>query len=120
MDYERFFRDLRLEDERRAQPFARTWARASTRMGGTRGSRRALRSVAKAAVILTVFGVSAGIIRPSARPPALVVPTSTWRSPTDFLLKSPGEVLLRTVPQLGEPLSDDTIAIPRKATGGVK
>jgi hypothetical protein len=44
--------------------------------------------------------------RPSARSRTTVVLISRWRSPTEFLLNSPGEQLLKTVPRLNESLLD--------------
>jgi hypothetical protein len=39
-----------------------------------------------------------------SRQPAMLI--SEWQSPTDFLLRTPGEQLLKTVPRVGESLID--------------
>ena len=80
-----------------------------------------------------VSGVAGGLVAAAAAALVLVMPdedrefdalvtsfamTSEWTSPTDGLLRSPGDDLLRTVPGIGpttasptsgDPLSDDTI-----------
>lgn len=43
------------------------------------------------------------VARKRARPTGPVV--AEWRSPTDFLLRTPGDELLRTVPRVGDSLS---------------
>ena len=46
-----------------------------------------------------------------SRPWALV---SQWRSPTDFLLTSPGDQLLKTIPRLGESLREIKAIMPEE------
>lgn len=50
--------------------------------------------------------------RPAARSyqPAMLI--SEWRSPTGFLLRTPGEQLLKTVPRVGESLFEIKLRIP--------
>ncbi len=48
----------------------------------------------------------------SARPRQPAVFISQWRSPTDFLLKSPGEQLLKTVPRPGESVREIKASMP--------
>ena len=48
----------------------------------------------------------------SARPRQSAVFISQWRSPTDFLLKSPGEQLLKTVPRPGESVREIKASMP--------
>jgi len=40
-----------------------------------------------------------------------VIFISQWRPPTDFLLKSPGDTLLKTVPRLGSGLAEINVTI---------
>lgn len=53
--------------------------------------------VAAAALLLSI-GVRS-MLRPVR--PAIDLSVTTWRGPTDFLLRVPGEASLRTVPTLG-------------------
>jgi hypothetical protein len=58
-------------------------------------------AVAAAIVLIALI-----LARPDAPPPHAFQPDlrrSTWRSPTDFLLETPGSELLRTVPVVGSP-----------------
>ena len=61
--------------------------------------------VALAAAIVVIAVVLA---RPDQTPritvrPAVELGTTAWRSPTDFLLNTPGSELLRSVPSMGSP-----------------
>ena len=59
--------------------------------------------VAIAAGIALVAIVLARPDRPSQNVSTVDLGTATWRSPTDFLLATPGSDLMRTVPALGSP-----------------
>jgi hypothetical protein len=74
------------------------------------------RLVAAAVIALIAFvlarpdpppqNVSRGVVR---------LDRSTWRSPTDFLLNTPGSELMRTVPTVGSPDSWGPINLPRRS-----
>ncbi len=95
------FHDLRQTDERLTPPFTRVWQAASVRVQVARRPQRISRRVAAATALLVAAGVGGAIFRQPVRPSATTTLTA-WRSPTDFLLRSPGETLLKTVPQVGE------------------
>lgn len=50
--------------------------------------------------------------RPFVRPQAPAILISQWRSPTEFLLRTPGEQLFRRVPRLDESLVNIKAIIP--------
>lgn len=90
--------------------------------GGRRPSARvpalvALAAAAAAAVVL--FWPQGPRGQPSAGLDAAAITTlSEWRSPTESLLRVPGEELLRTVPSLGSSILDRGALAPRPANGG--
>ena len=112
------FRALRLEDERLAPSFARVWAAAASRTAELRRPSRALARLAAAAAVLTMAGVATVVLRQQTRPPSQEMSISQWRSPTSFLLASPSEPLLKTVPQLSKPVVEIKMIAP--AEGGTK
>ena len=59
--------------------------------------------VAIAAAIALVAIVLARPDRPSSSVSVVDLGAATWRSPTDFLLATPGSDLMRTVPSFGSP-----------------
>ncbi len=76
-----------------------------------RRSYRSYRMVAAALVVaMLVFTAVIYIIRFDRPQPrrldADLSTISTWRSPTDFLLKTPGNELLKTTPVIPSPLPD--------------
>jgi hypothetical protein len=61
---------------------------------------------ATACLLIAVIAVSLIWISQNRSPPAppnAAPSLADWRAPTDFLLNIPGQVLLRTVPRIGEP-----------------
>lgn len=95
------FAALRENDRRRVPGFATTVARARARAG--RPSRRLL--LAGAALAAAVAGFLVIVIhQPLSRPtPTPAVPSITdWKSPTDFLLATPGREVLGAPPRLGQ------------------
>jgi hypothetical protein len=92
------FADLRREEEGRIPPFAEVVRRGRAR--SSRGARfLPARSLwLSAAVALVALGVWLGvwleIPAREPRPSAAVPPLAEWRSPTDFLLATPGRDLL--------------------------
>lgn len=88
---------LRREDEALAPEFAGAWA------GRNRGRRRSAgKLVAIAVCVVTIAaGVWLRIGASKPEPKRDVASISEWKAPTDFLLNTPGQELLRTVPTLG-------------------
>ena len=61
--------------------------------------RRRHMGVAVAAVLLVVALATLLVVRRPGHEPE-VAPISTWRAPTDFLLKTPGSDLMTSVPKI--------------------
>ena len=95
---ERFAR-LKREDRTHVPPFRAPRAREAPRWG------RLGQFAAAAAVVL----IALVLARPDRTPPAITgrgsidLSTVAWKSPTDFLLLTPGSELMRTVPAVGSP-----------------
>lgn len=113
------FQALRREDERVAPAFSRSWESALARMRKPSRSWRLLRAIT-AATVLTLLGVFVVFFVHSTRPPELGVGISGWRSPTNSLLKSLDDPLLKTGPRLGGPSVDIKLVMPDKKNGGVR
>jgi hypothetical protein len=94
-DLQARFAELRRQDASQALEFARLTHR--------RGAERKpfpLRKLAVAVACIAIVALMVARLRP--RPPLAPVPSLTeWKSPTDFLLQTPGRELLKTVPQFG-------------------
>ena len=93
----RRFAALRRAELEAAPPFRRVWAAAQAQ-------RRPLPRVrfVVAAVALTILGLLWLRPDPGRAPESGISPSiAQWRSPTDFLLATPGRELLSTVPALG-------------------
>lgn len=85
------FAELRRQDALRAPEFAGLIRRSRPPM---------FRRMAVAAVCVLVAGLLVLVLYPRRpAPPALSL--TQWRSPTDFLLQTPGRDLLRSVPRFG-------------------
>ncbi len=95
------FEALRREDAAGTPPFQATVAAARARPAAGPGH-RALRLAAAAAAValVAVVVVSTRRERDGVRL-EIDLATVRWQAPTDFLLKLPGDELLRSVPQLG-------------------
>lgn len=90
------FAELRRQDAGSAPEFPALLRRRAKRPGS-----RALSRLAVGVACVLVIAVA--LARFHSRPPAKPVPALTeWRSPTDFLLQTPGRELLISVPRLGE------------------
>ncbi len=113
------FEALRREDERVAPPFSRSWESALARMRKPSRAWRPLRAVA-AATVLTLLGVFVVFSVHPTRPPEWGVGVSEWRSPTNSLLTSLDDPLLKTVPRLGGPSVDIKLVMPDKKSGGLR
>ncbi len=93
----RWFTALRREEAQAAPPFRRVWAAARA---GRRPRRRVRFAVAAVALALLALLW----LRPGPAPESGTSPSiAQWRSPTRFLLATPGRELLSTVPALGDP-----------------
>ena len=93
------FESLRREDAARTPPFGVTVAAARARQV-TAPRHRALRLAAAVVAVGVVVVVSIWRGRDGVRL-QIDLATVRWRAPTDFLLKLPGDELLRSIPQLG-------------------
>lgn len=87
------FADLRREEEGRTPPFDEVVRRGRTRSARAAGLLGARPLWLAAAVALAVLGVWLGARTREPRHPA-VPSLAEWRSPTDFLLATPGRDLL--------------------------
>ncbi len=110
------FQALRQRDERLAPSFPEVWAAAGDRARRASSAWRGVRAAARTAVVLAGLGVAVAIFRDLATSPSTPA-ISSWQSPTDFLLHSPGELWLRTVPKIGESLAEIK-AVSDKKNGG--
>ena len=94
------FDDLRARETTRTPSFRRVWSAAMQR-GVTPRRRYALVFAG-----LFLAAVTSVLLLVPRREPALVAIPAQWRGPTDFLLQTPGNDLLRSVPQLAAPIPD--------------
>ena len=98
-------RELGQEDQCFTPSFFKTWDAASSR---SRKRRQSWRHARVAALLLVIAGLVIVPIRFLRKSPISanglneILTLSQWQSPTDSLLKLPGEQLLKTVPLLGE------------------
>ena len=95
----RGFEALRREDAAAMPSFQATVAAARARQAAAPG-RRALRLAAVVVAVVAVVVVWTWRGRHNVRL-QIDLATVRWQAPTDFLLKLPGDELLRSVPQLG-------------------
>lgn len=94
------FASLRRRIEERTPSFDAVLGRASVSRRGRFGARAA---AAGAAAAITAVALLLWLSHPST--PQTEIPESSmlgWKSPTEFLLDTPEQALLRTVPRLGE------------------
>jgi hypothetical protein len=101
----RHFAAQRREELEEAPPFRRVWAAARASRANGRPRRRG-RLAAAAAAALTLALLALLWRRPERGPapdPETSASIAQWKSPTDFLLATPGRELLSTVPSLGAP-----------------
>ncbi len=84
------FRELRRDETAHVPPFNRLW-RVPVRS-------RPLTRLAFALVLIVIAAVSMVPILRRHRAPQTSI--TEWRAPTDFLLKTPGQELLSSVPDL--------------------
>lgn len=97
------FQDLWRADEGRAPVFADQWEVALRRLRHPRRLWRPSRGAAAAALVVVVLGGFLISFRETMQRPSLEMSISRWRSPTEFLLISPADSLLKTIPRVGQP-----------------
>jgi len=91
------FESLRLRDGRMVPPFERVWATAEAR--AAHAPRRTMGPRFSWGVLLAAAAVVALLIaRGGRQAPSLAL--ANWRAPTEFLLQSPTDAMLRSVPPL--------------------
>ncbi|HEX3552469.1 MAG TPA: hypothetical protein VIA62_04485 [Thermoanaerobaculia bacterium] len=93
------FAALRREEREQCPPFAEVMRRDRSRSRRSESPRRPRQSWAAAAatllVVLAVLAAWLGLRTPGARLPSGGAPSlAEWRSPTDFLLETPGREIL--------------------------
>ena len=98
-DVKQAFEALRREDAAGRPSFQATVAAARARRADAPG-RRVLGLAAVVAVLVAVIVLSIRHGRDGSRLD-IDLAAVRWQAPTDFLLKLPGDELLRSVPQLG-------------------
>ncbi len=105
-----WFRELRQSEERYIPPFAQVWEAALGHVPGPH-SRAVLSRLALAAVLVLL--VAPAMWWWSRRPdldrsPVATVPIAHWKSPTAFLIDTPGREMLQTTPRIGDGFVDIT------------
>lgn len=98
-DLLRWFAAQRRHDLEAAPPFRRMWAAARARRRPRPRVRFAVAAVALVILALLWLRPDTGPAPESGTSASI----AQWRSPTDFLLATPGRELLSTVPALGGP-----------------
>jgi hypothetical protein len=104
------FSALRSHDAATAPPFDQVAdpAAVARRRGASRRRRRVVELWLPAAAVLATVTVRAWIVRPVPEPADGVIGIDLgsvyWRAPSDFLLETPGQRLLRDVPTLVPPI----------------
>jgi hypothetical protein len=98
-DLRKRFEMLRGEDAELAPPFPTIVARARARRAAR--PRQVGPSLAAAAVLIVMAVLAFLFTRRDGSRVAIDLAAVRWEAPTDFLLKLPGDELLRAVPLLG-------------------
>jgi len=115
----RLFREWRQAEGLQAPPFERSWAQAQAGRRRAADPWRPLCWAAGGALLAALSLVAVFNPRvPYTAGPTAAVSVSQWRSPTDFLLQSPGDPLLRSLPRLGASLEGTTTLMPKEIDGG--
>lgn len=97
LELARLFEELRREDALRVPPFRRILERRAA----SRSRRIRWAPIASAAAAVVLVAAAVLLVRPGAvrrEPQAPASAIAEWRSPTDFLLETPGSELLETAP----------------------
>jgi hypothetical protein len=114
-DLRAHFAELRREEEAQAPQFALP----SPDFAAQRSPWFAGRLVA-AAVCLLVMAAAVFWLQPSHKPERIgdsVASVAQWKSPTDFLLQTPGRELLQTVPTIGAWHDYTQVPTPKQKRG---
>lgn len=103
------FREVREQDERETPPFSRTWSAARSRQRQDVETPWAL-AFHVATALFIVIGVSAVLVLRPTSPRddfnlQVAAGLSSWQSPTDFLLSTPGSQFIQSVPSIGDSLT---------------
>jgi len=102
----KLFHLIKEENLRITPSFLKDWEIASSKVGRGIG-RTSFLKIAAACAVLIMFGITALILwNERMVKPQQDISISEWKAPTDFLLKTPGAELLKTIPQLGESLEE--------------
>ena len=104
-----WFRELRQTEERDAPPFNEVWEVARSQATRSR-SRHLYYRVGTVAALFVFLAVPALWWQNRRQAPdvtvAQIASISQWKSPTAFLIETPGQQLLRTVPRIGDGFMD--------------
>jgi hypothetical protein len=95
------FAALRREEGAQAPEFARLFNTREERVRRWSPAHVAAAAVCLAITIATALLLVHGPWRPQQGQRAPVASITAWKSPTDFLLETPGSELLRPMPELG-------------------
>jgi hypothetical protein len=101
------FQELRRDETGSAPSFSVTCAAAYAKNRDFGRAMLKWRLAAVAAVALLLVVASVFLLQrpwPRGSEEAKMASLSDWRSPTEWLLQTPGRQLLKSVPKLGEPL----------------
>jgi hypothetical protein len=107
------FAQLREADRESAPSFAQIYGRGRARrkLAAMPRVRPLLIGAAAAAVFAAIWLAKARSFSRSTTAPTIATIT-TWRAPTDILLRTPGSELLGTMPALGASVLDKMISTP--------
>ena len=100
-----WFHQLRQIEERTAPPFDRVLNAARARVA-RRQSHRLYYIVGAAAALFAFLVAPVPWRQGTGVPPVQTTSISQWKSPTDFLIDTPGQKLLKTVPRIGDGFID--------------
>ena len=98
-----WFRQLRQTEERNAPPFDEVWEVARARATRPQ-SRRLYYRVGMAAALFAFLAIPVQWWQNHR--PVQIVSISQWKSPTGFLIETPAQKLLKTVPHIGDGFMD--------------
>jgi hypothetical protein len=90
------FRDLSREESAHVPPFEHLWRTAAPGCPDSGGPLSSTRTMALTLLILIVIALAIVPALHRKETPSI----TEWRAPTDFLLKTPGQELLSSVPDL--------------------
>ncbi|HEV7516271.1 MAG TPA: hypothetical protein VGR07_08225 [Thermoanaerobaculia bacterium] len=108
-DLDRSFAALRRQEREEGPPFRRVWAAAGRRRRSWKA--RPLRLATAGAAVVAAALLSAWLValKVPAPPYAPGPSLGDWQSPTAFLLRTPGQELLREPPALGRGFTLETL-----------